>query len=449
MVLYLQKSENDHFTSDIGAFRLHLGLLIHLETLTLNGGLMNMLLKSAVLMSTALLSISFSYTIPDSVESKIQSVIDSFTLARPDIKAGISISVKTARDQFSYARGLKSMDNPMDSINTETNFMIFSITKNIVCAYALDMVRKGELRLYDKIGQYYDFNGYNPNINNDVTIEQLMNHRSGINDISPQWPIADWSPFYILGPVEEPMFEPGTAFTYSNTNTIILGIIIQLIKGDELNNLLRERFYEALGIEMYLMPQDIIPENIANLHGNLSLLDPSFPEDMTDLMRFITFDGYGQSAWTAGCMISSPKDIAKWGFGLFHGRYLPWIGKKMEKSIDTANTWPIVNWVFGLGCATVPQLDRYAVGFHGYGTGTSTSMYYTKETKSCITIFVNQVDLINSTHAHRVHFPLTNRINEILEEYLVSKEGACTKKRAKKKHMHKMNMGCPVPVIKN
>lgn len=411
---------------------------------------MNILLKTAVLIPTALLSISFSYTIPDSVETKVKSVIDSFMVSRPDIKGGISVSIKTNRDQYSYATGLKSMYNPIDSITTETNFMIFSITKNLVSAYALDMVRKGELGLHDKIGKYYDFNGFNPNISNDATIEQLMNHRSGINDFLPHWPQPTWTPFEILELIQAPKFEPGSKFEYSSGNTIVLGIIIQMITGAELNDLLRNRFYEAIGMESYLIPQDPVPTDVANLHANPIMLDPTnpnLPTEMSDLMGIITFEGYGKSAWTAGCMMSTPTDIAKWGFALYHGRYLPWIGKKMEKSVDTANTWPVVNWEFGLGCATAPeQLDRYAIGFHGYGTGTATSMYYTKDTKSCVTIFLNQVDMYNSTHQMQIHFPLTNTINDILEEYLESKTGKCNKKKKIKKH--KMKMSCPAPLIK-
>lgn len=366
----------------------------------------------------------FSYKIPDTVEQKLQAVIDSFVTARPDIKGGISVSIKTKKGQWSYARGPKRMDTPGDEITPETPFMIFSITKNIVSAYALDLVRRGDLRLSDTIGMYHDFENVSCSVSNSITIEQLLCHRSGLGEFKPYWAQGEWDPFEFISLVKSPMFEPGTAFTYSSSNTLILGLIIQLVTGEDLNISLKRRFFDRHNIDVALIPQDAVPSDPAALHAPLSVLDTTLPDTVAIYSDVMRYEWYGMSGWTAGCMMSTAPHIAQWGYDLFSNQDngFKWIGKKMKRSIDTANVFLPFDWQMGLGAAYIPQIGEKNFGFHGYGTGTASSMYYLPGTKSCITIFVNQTDVNHSTHAVFLHFPLTTKLNAILREYRDTRE---------------------------
>ncbi len=404
---------------------------------------MNSIVKAGIL-SFSLMSMASAYEIPDSVQAKMNQVIDSYVISKPDLKAGISVSVRTEKGQWSYCRGAKRMDNQEDLISTKTPFMIFSITKNIVCAYALDLVRRGDLRLDAPIGNYYDFQSENIHISNSITIAQLMNHRSGLNEFSPYMPQGAWNAHDYIALVDSSLFEPGTSFTYSSSNTVVLALIIEMVTGKDLNTLLKERFFDRHNIDCALTPQDPVPAAPAHLHAPLSLVDSTLPDDVAILSDMIPFENYGAAIWTGGSIMSTPGDIAKWGYDLFSGNDngFRWIGDKMKNSIDTANTWPFFGWVGGYGCASVPQIDEENIGFHGYGWGTSTSMYYLPSSRSCISVFINQRDVNHSFHQHFAHFPLTNVLNGILMEYLDSKNGNVRK--SKKGYNEMYNSMSPV-----
>lgn len=373
-----------------------------------------------LLLGTSLLS---AYTIPGSVQGELQEVIDSFMLTRPDIKSGISVSIKTEKDQWSYARGAARIDTPDEQIDTETPFLIFSITKTMVSAYALDLVRRGDLRLKDTIGSYYDFESENPSISNAITIEQLLNHRAGLGQFAPYRPTGLWNPHDFIELIPAPLFEPGKSHAYSGSNTVILSLIIQMVTGEDLNVLLKRRFFDRHRITGALIPQDPVPENVAALNAPLYHLDSTLSKEIIVFSDVIPFEKYGGTVWCEGGLIAKPKDVAKFGYDLLSGNDngFRWIGQKMINSIDPRNAFPKWNWQMGYGIATFPQITEENYGFQGYGWGTSSSMYYLPSSRSCISVFVNQTDAEHSTYQHKVQFPLTNRLNEILVNYLEEK----------------------------
>jgi CubicO group peptidase (beta-lactamase class C family) len=99
-----------------------------------------------------------------------------------------------------------------------------------------------------------------------ITIEQLLTHTSGVKDFLPiLWPARmreDVRPAVLIETlnVQELEFEPGTKASYSNSNYILLGAVIEKISGMPYGRFLEERIFKPLGMahSSYEEPQDLI-----------------------------------------------------------------------------------------------------------------------------------------------------------------------------------------------
>src|SRR3989304_6408952 len=94
-------------------------------------------------------------------------------------------------------------------------------------------------------------------------------------------------------------FQPGTQFEYSNTNAILLGIIVEII--------LNKPLYESLN-EFVLEPMDLTNTYFENLYN--SKIFPGFSNEFGELKE--TTNWNPSYAWCAGQMVSTANDVIKW-----------------------------------------------------------------------------------------------------------------------------------------
>ena len=109
-------------------------------------------------------------------------------------------------------------------------FAIASITKTFTAALALQLVDEGRLRLRDRVTDLLP----GVPVPGDVRVAHLLRHTSGIADLLA--PMRDplnadverlWQPDEVLGAVPGSWFAPGLAWAYSNTNYVLLGMIVE------------------------------------------------------------------------------------------------------------------------------------------------------------------------------------------------------------------------------
>ena len=116
---------------------------------------------------------------------------------------------------------------------------------------------------------------------NQITVRMLLNHTSGMADcIGPVlgeiianpakvWEIDEWLD---IAAAQEPYFAPGESWTYSNTDYILLGLIIEQATGRSWREEFRERIVDELNLETTLLPEPgdlYIPGNY--IHGYMDL----------------------------------------------------------------------------------------------------------------------------------------------------------------------------------
>ncbi|MFQ3573602.1 MAG: serine hydrolase domain-containing protein [Thermodesulfovibrionales bacterium] len=204
-------------------------------------------------------------------------------------------------------------------MNHSDFFKIGSLTKTYVGTVILQMIDEGLLSLDDTVDKYINNvpNGKN------ITIRMLLNMTSGLYNYSESktWgKIAEenllykWDPYELLTYAfkEEPYFPPGQNHHYSNTNTIMLGIIIEKLSRDKLENQIKIRILDRLNLKNTSFPN--IPTYTGQyIHGYMYKGD--MLEDWSEKMD-------PSWAWAAGGMISNISDIKTYIKALGDGTFL-------------------------------------------------------------------------------------------------------------------------------
>lgn len=214
-------------------------------------------------------------------------------------------------------------DQPMTA---DMHQRIGSVTKTFTVTLLLQLAEAGALSLDDPIGTHVPGTP-----NPQATLGQLAAMRSGI----PSYTLTDafgtaffadpnrqWQPEELVAMVDgaSPLFEPGTAWDYSNTNLVLLGMVVEQVSGRPIHELVAAQIAEPLGLVGTEMPQGAaFPEPHARgltVQGQ----DDRVPVDTTD---------WNPSwAWTAGGMISTLDDLLAYSGELVVGDEL--LGPEMQ-----------------------------------------------------------------------------------------------------------------------
>jgi D-alanyl-D-alanine carboxypeptidase len=201
-----------------------------------------------------------------------------------------------------------------------------SIAKSVVAAVVLQLVDEGALELSDTLESWL------PNLlpeSGTVTVEQLLRQESGVFDFAADERLMApyqqgelefrWEPAELVGLAADhpPDFAPGERWAYSNTNYVLLALIIEKISGDSLANVVRDRISAPLGLESTTMESDSDMEQ-PFAHGYLVGLGD--PIDLTRLSASAVFGN--------GNLVSTPRDVARFYAALAQGdvvsaRFLP------------------------------------------------------------------------------------------------------------------------------
>lgn len=138
--------------------------------------------------------------------------------------------------------------------NYSRRFQIGSITKWFTKVMVLQLAEEGRLGLDDAVGKYIP--GFAPEIGQQVTLRQLMNHTSGFGQYYdvPGW--EDWNDrvasnaeiVAFIAAHERLQFPPGSEAAYSNSGYILLGGVVEKVTGLPYEQALRERIFVPAGL---------------------------------------------------------------------------------------------------------------------------------------------------------------------------------------------------------
>jgi len=174
---------------------------------------------------------------------------------------GVTATVMSANGTWSGAVG--TADGVRD-MRPDDQLAIGSITKSVIAAQVMQLVEAGALALddpaSDHLPQDLDFD------TNEATIGQLMGMRSGIPDyVDALWASLStdrqrsWTTAEVLELVADSSSPAGDAYQYSSTNYVLLGLIVEQVRGRPLADVLRDGVLSGDGLERLVFQPDEVP----------------------------------------------------------------------------------------------------------------------------------------------------------------------------------------------
>ncbi|MBK7255368.1 MAG: beta-lactamase family protein [Ignavibacteria bacterium] len=275
---------------------------------------LSLFLFLSVILSIAGTARSFDSTYSAMLQSKIEALKVSYGLK------GISAAAYVPGQGLWL--GASGISSETENVNTNMLFSSGSITKNFMAALILQLEEADSLNLDDQIGNWLPVF---VNINNSITVRQLLDHTSGLYNVTdnPAFSAAInsnlnriWTAEEILnsGLVLTPYFAPGTSWHYSNTNYIIIAYIINKIMHTDISGQLHSRFFTPLNMnESFFEVQDTITMPYA--HNWVDLNGDGILDDASSVPTTAIYS----ATVGAGGVTSRPENLVKWQRALYSG----------------------------------------------------------------------------------------------------------------------------------
>ncbi|WP_405827792.1 serine hydrolase domain-containing protein [Streptomyces sp. NBC_00105] len=294
---------------------------------------------------------------------------------------GVYSSVRDGRDRFDGAAGLADLSAGIPT-RPDLRHRVGSVTKTFTAVAVLQQSAKGRVGLDRPVADYV------PELlpgerGRKVTVRMLLNHTSGIDDyIADAFPSLkkgtteslDDHRFRTVRPAEligygvarPQLFEPGTDWSYSNTNYLLLGEVLRKVTGQDPERLITQDVIRRAGLRDTYFPGT--DPHIRGAHARMyenfyGLIDP--PRDYS--VYNMTWAG------TAGALISTPQDLNTFYRTLLTGNLLPRRQlEEMRTAVDVKDEKGSVLMRYGLGIYAMDTPCGPAWGHDGgvWGAGT-------------------------------------------------------------------------------
>ena len=328
------------------------------------------------------------------IRARVQAALDSIRAGGtfPGMSAGIALPDGQV---LSLATGLAdtALRTPL---GPDALLLAGSVGKTYVAAVALQLVAEGKLALDEPVSTYLGTEPWFSRLPNAaaITVRMLMNHTSGLvrYEFKPEFtrdltanPDKVWRPAELVAYIldTEAPFPAGGGWDYSDTNYIVLGMIIERVAGATLNDEIARRLLRPLGLAR------TVPSDRREIPGLAQgYAGPGNPFGGTDAM---IVDGKfainPQFEWAGGGYAVSGGDLARWAKALYEGRAFD--ASLVAEMVDgvPAKLGPEAR--YGLGVIVRPTPLGPSWGHSGFFPGYVTEMRYFPEHRIAVAFLIN------------------------------------------------------------
>ncbi len=286
----------------------------------------------------------------------------------PDDFGGVMVAIMEPGAPIVHVSRAPDADAP--AIEPDDLFRVGSISKVFTSALTLSLVEDGLVDLDQPAADYITRIA----VPEGVSVRHLLGHRSGISNYTneeffEQTGADDgriWTPEEVFAVIaDEPAeFEPGADFSYSNTNYILLGTLIEEVTGEAYHDALRARILE---------PAAMTDTYVDGVEKGAEVAD-AYSGFFTESPALITADytAVATGAWSAGALVSTPADLHLFFTALFDGEL---ISDELLEEMTAAPEG------YGLGIEVNPR--ELGDGLYGHGgsiMGFNTMVIHAPET---------------------------------------------------------------------
>jgi D-alanyl-D-alanine carboxypeptidase len=305
------------------------------------------------------------------------------TFKAPGAIVGISIP---GRGTYVVAKGMADVATG-EPMQVDDHMRIGSVTKTFTITVLLQLVAEGKLGLDDPVSKYL---GFVPNGKN-ITLRMLANMTSGLfnytelssfNDVVGTDTGRSWTPRELVdyGLGAKTYFAPGKGFHYSNTNTVLLGMVIEQVTKQSIGSVFAAKSFEPLGLTNTTWPTNgTLPTPFA--HGISDSYTPA-AVDATTYSPTISF--------TAGQLISTVQDLMVWTQACATGSQLTAdLQKQREQWVTSPPLTP--QFSYGLGLF----FNHGWIGHNGSIPGYTSDAFYLPSQRATVVVLVNSDIAVN------------------------------------------------------
>jgi D-alanyl-D-alanine carboxypeptidase len=331
----------------------------------------------------------------NAIRAKLQKQLDEWHKSGKFAGATLGVCMENGKC-FGLATGFSDLEKKTP-MRPNDIMAAGSVGKTFALATVMQLVKEGKINLDDKVEKYLGGEKWFSRLPNakDITVRQLMNHTSGLvryefkeqftKDLTAN-PDKVWRPeelvAYLLD--EKAPFEAGKGWDYSDTNYIVLGMIIEKVTGKKFYDEAAKRVLKPLKFKN-TFPQD--RREIKGLIQGYAGADNPFggKDAVLENGKFIINP---QFEWTGGGWVSTSEDMARWAKLMYEG-----------KAFDAALLPEVLNGVsapmlgketkYGLGVIIRPTRAGLTYGHSGFFPGYMTDMMYFPEYKIAVAVQVN------------------------------------------------------------
>jgi D-alanyl-D-alanine carboxypeptidase len=299
-------------------------------------------------------------------------------------------------ESFGLAVGFSDRETKTAMMPTD-RMLAGSVGKTFAAATALQLIKEGKISLDDKVEKYLGREPWFSRLPNakDITVRQLMNHTSGLvryefkeqftKDLTAN-PEKVWKPAELVAYLldEKPPFEAGKGWDYSDTNYIVLGMIIEKVTGRKFYDEANRRLLKPLKLT------NTIPQDGPRLKGVVQgYAGPSNPFGGKDAMiedgKFVVNP---QFEWTGGGYASTAQDLARWAKMIYEGKaFSPDLLPQVLDGVSAPMLGRETKYGLGVIIRKTPAGTSY--GHSGFFPGYMTDIMYFPERKVAVAVQVN------------------------------------------------------------
>ncbi|MFH8989596.1 serine hydrolase domain-containing protein [Streptomyces sp. NPDC017940] len=318
------------------------------------------------------------------------------------VAAGAPGAFAVVRDRDDAGRNLRVAVGASDldgtPMRTDRRFRVGSNTKMFTSVLVLRLAEQGRIDLDKPLRDYLPADTLPADW--DMTGRQVLQHRSGIfdhtNDLLEQPGEETTSAFEerIRNTVYQPaelvalsvkhgkQFTPGSRYSYSNTNYVLLGMAVEHITGTSYARALRTQIIKPLGLRKtsYVVPR----KDIAGAHVTGYLTNDDRTKPLLD-----STEQNGSWVGSAGAVISSAADLDTFLSALLAGDAGRLVSDESVRQMTTALPTPTAKVSYGLGLREITLSCGKVYGHGGIVQGYQTQSFATPDGRRTVVAFAN------------------------------------------------------------
>ncbi|AKN74982.1 D-Ala-D-Ala carboxypeptidase [Streptomyces sp. PBH53] len=333
----------------------------------------------------------------------LQALVD-LVVADPNPNPGAFLLARDgSRDRFGAAGVAdRSTGTPM---RPDLKIRAGSITKTFTATVVLQLVAERRLRLDDTVQTLLpdQVRADNALSGAPITVRQLLQHTSGLYDyidgLLPRFRRLDqyWPRDQLIGiGLAQPRYfpVPGTRFRYSNTNYLLLDLIVERVTDRDLRTNLERRVFAPLKLRDTAYPLAGTAIDGAHAHGYADV-SPLLP-DAPDATRFDVTAISPSEAGASGALVTTAADVARFYRYLLHGRLLPpdLLRQMLSDTVPTTGS--------------APPAVGYGLGVYVYATDCGLAYGHGGSAPGYLTFALNSRDGRHQLVAHTNWNPLVD-----------------------------------------